>query len=149
MRGGVSTEVLQKAAQDNPEILFLTPQIVAEDSPENLQPIKTDGPLDFTEILAICDIVISKVGYGILADCIANRAALLHPPRTGFAEDEISLRECPKYMRMMAINQDAFFAGNWTAAINTLRNQPAPAQSMDCSGDQKVARAILEQIGHG
>ena len=43
----------------------------------------------FTDVLAAGDVVLSKPGYGIVSECMANERALLHLPRFGFAETEL------------------------------------------------------------
>jgi hypothetical protein len=40
----------------------------------------------FTDVLIASDVVLSKPGYGIVGECLANRRPLVHLPRHGFAE---------------------------------------------------------------
>jgi hypothetical protein len=69
------------------------------------------------------------VGYGILADCIACGVALLYPPRQGFREDEISLRECPRYLRMRELPPEDFHGGRWDEHLRSLLAQPTPPET--------------------
>jgi hypothetical protein len=140
MRGGVDGEALRRAAMESADVLFFAGQAVPE-SPDNLRTLGA-APPDFTDALAACDVAVAKVGYGIVSDCIANGVALLHPPRTGFREDEISLREAPDYLRMRGISRADFAAGNWRRDLTALLDQPAPAKRMRSDGDEVIAAEI-------
>jgi hypothetical protein len=144
MRGGVEVGVLRRAAEASPEILFITGQRVP-DAPANLSALPGDG-LDFTHALAACDVAVAKVGYGIVSDCIVNGVGLLHPPRVGFREDEISLREGPRYLRMRGISREDLEAGNWRGGLTALLDQAAPRERMSADGDVVIAERIVERL---
>ena len=90
--------------------------------------------------------MISKVGYGIVSDCIANGVALLYPPRSGFREDEITLAVAPGYVRMRRMSIEDFRAGRWRSHVLEMLNQPEPAPRMRTDGDQVIANGILRWI---
>jgi hypothetical protein len=93
-------------------------------------------------VLAACDVVVAKLGYGILSDCIANGVALLFPPRTGFREDEVSRAVCPRYTRMRELPAGDFNVGRWGAHLGALFAQPRAPDTMRTDGDQVVAQFI-------
>ena len=72
------------------------------------------------------DVVITKPGYGIIADCVANDAAMLYTSRGRFAEYDVMVREMPRYLRCQHLELDAFEAGAWDAALGTLAGLPPP-----------------------
>jgi L-arabinokinase len=139
MRGGLSVDTLIRAVSESPELLFIVNQAITG-APPNLRAVHAG--VDFTEVLAACDVVVSKLGYGILSDCIANGVALLFPPRTGFREDEISRAVCPRYMRMRELPVADFNDGCWGAHLGALLAQPPPLDTMRSDGDQVVAQFI-------
>lgn len=145
MRGGVDGESLRRAAAESEDVLFFAGQAV-RGSPGNLRTLGGDAP-DFTDVMTACDAVVAKVGYGIVSDCIANGVALLHPPRTGFREDEISLREGPDYLRMRGISRADFAAGRWRRDLTALLGQSAPAKRMRVNGDEVIAGEIRRRLG--
>ena len=67
------------------------------------------GPeLSFADLLAASDVVISKLGYGMVAACVANGTSLLFPTRSGFRED-IALRQgAQRYLRSYEISAERF-----------------------------------------
>jgi hypothetical protein len=141
MRGGLAPQTVLRAASESPGLLFLVNQSIPS-APPNLR--AANAAVDFTDLLAACDAVVSKLGYGILSDCIATGAALLFPPRTGFREDEISRAVCPQYMRMRELPESDFNSGTWGAAVKALLAQPPPSGTIETNGDEIIARFIAE-----
>ena len=60
--------------------------------------------------------VISKPGYGIVSECIANGAALLYTSRGRFMEYDVFVAEMPRVLRCREISQEDLFAGRWADA---------------------------------
>jgi hypothetical protein len=145
LRGGLAPEAIMAAAKQSPQVQFLVNQAI-ENPPENLRVIHPPREVDFSDILAACEVAVSKLGYGILSDCIANGTALLYPPRVGFREDEISQRVCPRYMRMREISRTEFETGNWGGELAALLEQAPAPESMSIDGDQVIAGLISERV---
>jgi L-arabinokinase len=147
MRGGLPDDVLFRAARQSPGFLFFLPIPATGQAADNVKTLDANtGELDFTDILSVCNAVVSKVGYGILADCIAAKTALLYPRREGFREDEISLRECPRFIRMRELARDDFVAGHWRESLRALLAQPLPPQTLPTNGDQVVAHGLSQSL---
>ena len=53
----------------------------------------------YEDLVRAVDIVATKPGYGIIAECIANDTALLYTSRGRFAEYDVMVREMPRYLR--------------------------------------------------
>ena len=58
----------------------------------------------------------TKPGYGIISECIANRTAIVYTARGRFAEYEVLVGEMPKYLRAQYLDQQSVKAGRWRAA---------------------------------
>jgi hypothetical protein len=97
--------------------------------------------------LCISHAVVSKLGYGIVADCIANDTPILWPRRGGFREEEIFLAEGPRFMRMREIAPEDFNAGRWTEGLHRLVIYPPPLQQMAINGAETCARHALRAAG--
>jgi L-arabinokinase len=147
MRGGVEGEALARAAASAPDFLFL--KLDREDTPgaapsqaENVRPVRLEAGLDFSDLLAASDIAVSKLGYGMIADCIAAGTRLVWPPRVGFREDEVTKVEAAKYMRMKEMEAEAFAAGEWGPALRAAMELPEPAETMPLDGADACAAAL-------
>jgi len=121
MRGGVP------ALPEIPGCLILTP----------------DAPLPFADLLAASDMVVSKIGYGTVAEAIAARTRLLHVPRTGFREVETAREQAAPYLPMLEIGRADFEAGRWGEAIRALAAAPLPRERPPVDGAARIARRIL------
>ncbi|HEX2974114.1 MAG TPA: hypothetical protein VHP11_17405, partial [Tepidisphaeraceae bacterium] len=143
MRGGVSNAALRAAVESNLHFLFLSTQPYPGNPPEHFRLVKLDGTLDFTDLLSACHAVISKLGYGTIAECIACQTAILWPPRTGFPEQAIMEQVCPQYLRMRQLPLTDYQAGHWAPHLQALLAQPAPPQTMNTNGAQVCAAAVL------
>src|SRR6185437_8518563 len=83
-RGSMAPGTLARAAADAGEILFLCPQETTDSLPPNAKAVALGPGLDFSDVLTTCDILISKLGYGIVSECIATKKPMVWPPREGF-----------------------------------------------------------------
>jgi hypothetical protein len=93
------------------------------------------------------DAVVSKPGYGIISECIANDTALLYTSRGQFAEYDVLVREMPRYLRCRFITQEHLLAGRWQESLDALIEQPAPPDRPRTDGAQVVAEIIAGSAG--
>ena len=105
------------------------------------------GRLRYEDLVAAADVVVSKPGYGIVSDCIANGAALLYAMRGGFVEEELLAAEMPRVLRCRPLSQEDLRAGRWDLAIEALMDQPPPPDRPDIDGADTAARHILDAAG--
>ncbi|HXH07065.1 MAG TPA: hypothetical protein VNI83_10790, partial [Vicinamibacterales bacterium] len=100
----------------------------------------------YEDLVAAADVVVTKPGYGIIAECIANGAGLLYTSRGPFREYDVLVREMPRYLRCGFIDQEALRAGRWRAALDAVLASPPPPERPRVDGAEVVARAILESL---
>jgi hypothetical protein len=100
----------------------------------------------YEDLVKACDVVATKPGYGIIAECIANDTAILYTSRGRFAEYDVLVREMPRYLRCGFIGHDALFAGRWRDALDSLAALPPPPERPRTDGAQTVAGLISEAV---
>ena len=148
--GHRGTIPLGRAADSASFLLVATNYEVAHDAPvhSNLRVVTADEltrtGLSYTDLLAACDVVVTKLGYGIVSECIANNVALLYSPRGRFVEQDVFMREMPAVLRCRMIDQDDLRNGRWADSIKALVAQSVPASSMATDGAAVAAGKILE-----
>ena len=98
--------------------------------------------LQYPDLVGAADVVVSKPGYGIVTECIANRTALLYASRGRFIEQDVFLQEIPVLMRCREINHDDLQSGQWETAIQALLAQPAPTARPRVDGAVVAAETI-------
>ncbi len=118
MRGGFSAQTLASAAASAPEFDFLFPE--ASGPPATNLFYFDSRQVPFVDLLAVSDVVVSKLGYGIAADCLAARVGILWPRRTGFVEDPLTERAIQQFVRSRELPLDDYHAGNWGPHLRLL-----------------------------
>jgi hypothetical protein len=111
-RAQVTPEALEKAAADAPEFEIIVPPAGA----------------GFTDALAESDVVIAKLGFSMLAECIAAGKPLLYPPREGFREEELLQTHVDEHLAALPIPLADFYGGNWAGYLRELTSR-APVKS--------------------
>jgi hypothetical protein len=104
-----------------------------------------DAGWRYEDLVAAVDIVATKPGYGIIAECAANGTAMLYTSRGHFVEYEVLVGEMPKFIRCRYIPQEELFAGNWRPYLDALLEQPKPAPAR-VDGAAVAAEKILEWV---
>jgi len=102
----------------------------------------------YEDLVAAADVVVTKPGYGIVSECIANGAALLYTSRGHFVEHDVFVSEMPRVLRCRFIDQHDVREGRWQESIRALLEQPAPPDTIDTDGATVAAHAILDAAGH-
>ena len=100
----------------------------------------------YQDLVAAADVVVTKPGYGIVSECIANSTALLYTSRGRFAEYDVFVEEMPRVLRCRYISQEDLLAGRWADAVEALLAQPAPPQQPRIDGADVAADAIMNLV---
>jgi L-arabinokinase len=100
--------------------------------------------LHYADLVRAADVVVTKPGYGIISEAIANDTAVLYTSRGRFPEYEVLVREMPRYLRTQFIDRDDLLDGNWGPALTNLLNQPPPSEKPALNGAEVVADEILK-----
>lgn len=102
--------------------------------------------LRYEDVVAAADVVVTKPGYGIISECVANDTALLYTDRGHFIEYDVLVREMPRHVRCAYLPQATLLAGNWQAALDALTDSPAPPDRLPVDGARIAADWILSQL---
>jgi len=100
----------------------------------------------YQDLVAAADVVVSKPGYGIVSECVANDTALLYTSRGRFIEYDLFVAEMPRILRSRYISQEDLLAGRWADAIDALMAQPAPPERPAVNGANVAADEIMNLI---
>jgi len=103
-------------------------------------------PLEYPDLVAASDVVISKPGYGIVSECVASGTPLLYTSRGHFVEYDVIVAEMPRVLRCRFIPQDDLRAGHWRPHIEALLAQDAPPDCARVDGAQVAADVISRSV---
>ena len=105
-----------------------------------------DSGVGYEDLVGASEAVVTKPGYGIIADSIANEAAVLYTSRGHFPEYDVLLEEMPKYVRSAFIGHDDLYAGKWETALDKLLARPKPKKKADTTGADVAADLLLKTL---
>jgi hypothetical protein len=105
-----------------------------------------DAGVRYEDLVAAAEAVVTKPGYGIIAEAIANDAAVLYTARGHFPEYDVLVEEMPKYLRVAAFSHDDLFNGKWEPHLDKLLAQPKPKKKPDTNGADVAADILLKAL---
>jgi hypothetical protein len=105
-----------------------------------------EAGLRYEDVVRAADVVLTKPGYGIISECIANGTALVYTSRGRFAEYEVLVREMPRYLRCAFIENDALLGGRWRAAVEAAVGAPPPPEQPRTNGADVIADMIAASL---
>ena len=97
----------------------------------------------FSDVLASCDAVITKPGYGILSECVVNEKPLIYAEREDFVEYPILVEAIERYVKNVHIPAVDLYKGHVESAVAQIWMQPEPPFSMSNGGAGEAAEIIL------
>ena len=143
---------LDRAADNREFLLMATDYEVGPATPPhpNLRVVAAselrNAGLTYTDLLASADVVATKLGYGIVSECLANGVPLLYALRGRFIEQEVFMREMPAVMRSRLIPIDALREGRWAPSVDALLAQAHPTRSVRLDGVSVAADHVEEML---
>jgi L-arabinokinase len=105
-----------------------------------------DAGIRYEDLVGAAEAVVTKPGYGIVSECIANDAAILYTSRGHFPEYDIIVEEMPKHLRSAFIGHDDLFAGKWESYLDKLLAQPKPKKKPETNGADVAADILLKAL---
>lgn len=129
-RAQVSEEAFVRATAEAPDFHFVIPPT-------------GDG---FPDVLTSCDIVLAKLGFSMLAECIAARKPLLYPPRENFREEAILQAQVNSHIPALPIPLADFYGGNWAPYLRELKRKPTLESALRLDGAAFCAEFLSEWV---
>jgi hypothetical protein len=105
------------------------------------------SPIPHEELVAACDALIGKAGFGTVAEALAHGTRFLYLPRANFPEVPLLQDGLQRHGCARPMPRDDFEAGRWSAHLAALFAQAAPRCELDCDADGAIADALLERLG--
>ncbi len=100
----------------------------------------------YEDLVKAVDVVVTKPGYGIISECLANETALLYTSRGDFREYQVLVDAMPALLRCAFIDQADLFAGKWRIHLDWLLAQPAPPTKPPTNGADVAADILLKLL---
>ena len=95
------------------------------------------------DLVASVDLVVSKAGYGIVAECLAAGTPILYPPRPEFAEFAAIDRTLESWTGGLPIALDRFLDLSWDESLAAVPD-PATVAMLPAPGGPNAARVLAD-----
>jgi uncharacterized protein (TIGR00661 family) len=106
-----------------------------------------DGQKNYADLIRAADVIVTKPGYGIVADAIAHRVPVLYTDRGEFAEHAKLVEALEECATAEFIPQADLFAGNLAPYLSRILNHSARNQScVMLNGATVAAKRILSLL---
>ena len=105
-----------------------------------------DHGVRYEDLVLAAEAVVTKPGYGIIAEAIANDASILYTTRGHFPEYDVLVEEMPKYVRSAFISHDDLFDGKWETHLDKLLAQAKHKKKAETNGADVAADILLKAL---
>lgn len=102
----------------------------------------------YEDLVGACDVVMTKPGYGIVAECIANSTPMIYTSRGRFAEYECLVEGIRTHLPHAFIDNEHLRAGRWETALEQVFSEPRCISAVDVSGAESAAN-VLQSVLEG
>ena len=97
----------------------------------------------YPDLVRAADAVITKPGYGIVSECIANGTGMIYVGREDFAEYEVLSEGMKEYLPAVEIPLPDLNAGKWSGYIRELTEDKSVRKKIGTDGGEEAAEIIL------
>lgn len=105
-----------------------------------------DFDLSYVDVVAAMDGVITKPGYGIVADCLAHGTPIIYADRGFFPEYDVLVRTLEHHLNAVHLPSEDLYNGRWEASIRQLEEQPPRYPRMRANGAEVCAGIIRNAL---
>jgi len=106
----------------------------------------TRADVCFADTMASVDLVVTKPGFGILSECIANNKPMIYSDRLHFREYGVLVKAIKRYCRHAFIPNSELYAGQLEKALSEIETAEEPQERIAGGGAEQAAREILERL---
>ncbi len=100
----------------------------------------------YEDLVAAVDVVVTKPGYGIVAECIANGTPIVYTPRGRFAEYDCLLRGIQTHLPHALLSTDDLHAGRWKDPLAVTLGAARALPAVDTDGARIAAAALVDAM---
>jgi hypothetical protein len=101
-----------------------------------------DRGVRYEDLVKAADVVLTKPGYGIVSECVANRTAIVYTPRGEFAEYPILVEHIRRWLRHAFIDHEDLLAGRWRESLAAAVACAPPDEHPATNGADLIADMI-------
>ena len=136
---------LQSLGRLREYVFVIAPPLRVDRAPANVVVLR-EQPRDYVSLLAACDVVVTKPGYGIVADCLANRVRVLFTDRGPFREYEVLVQGLRTEARARYVPREDLLRGDLGPYLAGLMRSQTVWTDQPMNGAEVVAERLLDRV---
>jgi hypothetical protein len=143
--GGVETRFALENWPDGQGIHWLVSERWQVRHP-NASPVEKTG-VGFTDLVASCDAVLGKCGYGTVSECVVNATPLLYIPRSDWPEEQVLLQWLEAHNAAVPVEPIRLGSGEFGDLV--VRARSLELKACRATGANQAADCLLKlAFGH-
>ena len=127
------------------DCLFLSPGKIDEDSQLNLVALPERPSISHQDLVKVSDLVLTKLGYGIVSECIANRTPIMYTSRDS-PEHNLLAEGVKKYAHSYFIPLEDLLKGNWKVHLDSFFRTEYDWPEIRLDGAEVASKKILNEL---
>jgi L-arabinokinase len=100
----------------------------------------------YSDLVAASDAILTKLGYGIVSEAIANKKPLLYADVSAFREQLIFQAEVPNWVPALPVTCKSLFDGGWEETAEKLLEMEVPKKVLPVNGADTIAQDLARII---
>ena len=100
----------------------------------------------YADVMASCDVVVTKPGYGVMQECAVNDKPMVYVEREDFREYPILEAALKRHFRTVHLPAHKLYHGDLEAALAAVPRASAPLERLGAGGDDLAAQEILARF---
>ncbi len=145
--GGLTYRPGTSLGQDLGDFRFLVPGDGPAGLPDDTIRLAVDHPFPHQDLVALCDVVISKPGYGTVTECLARRTPMLYTSRENFREYPVLVEGLRQGARSRFLPREELLSLRWREPLEALLSDEGPWPPVRTDGAVVAAKRILALLG--
>ncbi len=102
--------------------------------------------VSFPDIVKAADAVVTKLGYGIVSECIANETPMLSVFREDFLESQAFLKTLGDYVPLLTFSHGELLSANWGPGLDKLFALDKKVKKMSLHGAEVASQLLIKAL---
>lgn len=146
--GGIGIDRPISFSRSSYELFYTTEKVKPTPNTWAIAPEKMkEASISYADLVATADMILTKLGYGIVSEAIANKTPLLYANISAFREQSVLQREISDWIPALPVSRDSLFAGGWEETAERLLKMDFSHSPRPLDGAEKIAGDLVRLLG--
>ncbi len=133
---------IRKIGRLSPDYLFLIKHPLNWKSPVFRR--VEEKEVSFADLVCAADFVITKPGYGMVADCLSHGTPIIYSDRGEFPEYPVLVEGIKSHLACCYMPKEDLYSGHWGPYLENISKQPRIEPKLRTDGARVAAERIME-----